>query len=54
LRPGGIVALEIGFDQGEAVRALLAAEPSFHGCALRKDYAGNDRVVLTRIRGDCM
>lgn len=54
LRPGGIVALEIGFDQGETVLALLAADPSFRGCALRKDYAGNDRVVLTRTRGDCM
>lgn len=45
LRPGGLLFLEIGYDQDEAVRALLAPE---HGWSLRPtiaDHAGHPRVI---------
>ena len=47
LAPGGLCALEIGFGQGNAVAALLAA----HGLTLaerRRDLAGIERCVLAR------
>lgn len=47
LRPGGILALEIGSDQGAAVTDLLSS-PSWVGTELHQDLAGRDRVVLTR------
>jgi len=47
LRPGGVLALEIGWQQRQAVSELLAR----HGWAdieCRQDYGGNDRCVLAR------
>lgn len=44
LAPGGKYYFEIGYDQGEAVKALLEEQ----GCSdvrIVKDYAGLDRVV---------
>lgn len=41
---GGMLFLEIGYDQGEAVSGLLA-EAGFLEVAVVKDYAGLDRVV---------
>jgi release factor glutamine methyltransferase len=44
LKPGGILAVEIGEDQGKAVSALFAS----HGLTkieLRQDWAGLDRCV---------
>lgn len=40
LTKGGLLALEIGFDQGEAVRAL------FQGGKMIQDICGRDRVIL--------
>lgn len=45
VKPGGLVAFEIGFDQGEAVSRLLEAR-GLSGIAIIKDLAGHDRVVL--------
>ena len=45
LRPGGRIALEIGYDQAAAVEKLLRQ----HGLGeieIIKDLAGNDRVAL--------
>jgi release factor glutamine methyltransferase len=44
LAPGGLAAIEIGFDQAEAVLALFAAE----GLAgsVRLDLAGRDRAII--------
>lgn len=44
LSPQGVFLLEIGYDQGDAIRALAAA----HGlsCEVKKDYGGNDRVAI--------
>lgn len=48
LGPGGVLLLEIGYDQADAVRTLLAprfGEPTFH-----RDIAGHLRVVEARCR----
>lgn len=43
LAPGGWLLLEHGYDQGAAVRALLAAA-GFDEVASRRDYGGQERV----------
>ncbi|WP_290522825.1 peptide chain release factor N(5)-glutamine methyltransferase [Alcanivorax sp.] len=45
---GGWLMLEHGFEQGEAVRALLG-EAGFHDVRTELDLGGNDRVTLGRI-----
>ena len=45
LAKGGQLALEIGYEQGEAVCRLLA-EQGFDRIELAKDYAGLDRMVF--------
>ena len=47
LRPGGALALEIGWQQREAVTALLA-ENGWVQIACKKDYGGNDRCITAR------
>lgn len=47
LAPGGALYLEIGYDQGESVPALLA-EHGFVDVVVRKDYAGHPRIVRGR------
>jgi release factor glutamine methyltransferase len=44
LRPGGLLAVEIGADQGEAVSALFA-RAGFARIEVFRDLAGHDRVV---------
>lgn len=44
LKPGGGVFLEIGHDQGNAVRDLLEGY-GFTGVSVIKDYSGNDRFA---------
>jgi release factor glutamine methyltransferase len=51
IRPGGVLLLEIGADQAEAVGALLAASGRFEPARLRPDLAGRPRVVVARRRG---
>ncbi|MGI6083519.1 MAG: peptide chain release factor N(5)-glutamine methyltransferase [Limnochordia bacterium] len=47
LIPGGFLAMEIGANQGEAVR--LMAEERFQGCAeILRDYAGRERFAFIR------
>lgn len=46
LRPGGLLALEIGAAQGTAVAGMLAASGAWTGVRVEKDYGGHDRVVL--------
>ncbi len=53
LKPGGLVAFEIGFDQADAVSALLAAA-GFVGTEVIRDLAGRDRVVLAHRPGPTM
>ena len=47
LQPGGRLYLEIGYDQGEAVRELLSAA-GFTDISIEKDLGGNDRVAAGR------
>ncbi|ODU53603.1 MAG: protein-(glutamine-N5) methyltransferase, release factor-specific [Lysobacteraceae bacterium SCN 69-48] len=49
LRPGGWLLLEHGWDQGDAVRALLAAA-GFVDVATERDLEQRDRVSLGRLR----
>lgn len=44
LAHGGLLAYEIGFDQGESVSAILA-ENGFKNIIVKKDYGGNPRLV---------
>ena len=44
LARGGMIFLEIGYDQGSAVTDILA-DAGFTDITVVKDYAGNDRVV---------
>ena len=50
LKRGGQLFFEIGYDQGEAVQALLAAN-GYIEIAVVKDYAGLDRVVYGTFLG---
>lgn len=43
LSPGGMLALEIGYDQGKSVTNLLE---NFSNVKLYKDYGNNDRVII--------
>ncbi len=50
LRPGGLLALEIGWRQGDAVRGLLRETGAFSGIEVRPDLAGHPRLV-TAVKG---
>ena len=47
LRPGGLIALEHGWDQGEAVRTLFAAN-GYLQIDTRRDLGGQERVTVGR------
>jgi release factor glutamine methyltransferase len=49
LRPGGLLALEIGAAQAGAVAELIRAVPGFAEPAVRKDLAGRERIVTARL-----
>ena len=48
LAPGGILAFEIGHDQGREVERLMG-EAGYASLRCKKDYAGHDRVVLGKL-----
>lgn len=50
LVPGGWLVLEIGADQGDAVRELLAGA-GYVEVAIRPDLAGHDRIAVGRRPG---
>ncbi len=47
LTPGGLLALEIGIGQADALTACLA-EHNYHDISSRQDYAGVTRFVLAK------
>lgn len=49
LKPKGILALEIGYDQKEEVIDLLKGTNKYENIYSKKDLAGNDRVIIARI-----
>lgn len=50
LRPQGMLFLEIGHDQGEAVCSLARDMERFEDIEMVKDLAGHDRVVRCRLK----
>lgn len=47
LSPAGMLCMEIGYNQGESVSALMRKH-GFENIRIRKDLAGNDRIVSGR------
>jgi release factor glutamine methyltransferase len=48
LKPGGILMMEIAYDQKEDVFRIMQACGHYHQFDCKKDYGGNDRVVQMR------
>lgn len=48
LNPSGILAYEIGYDQGREVSELM--QKDFHNVRILKDLCGNDRVVIGELK----
>jgi release factor glutamine methyltransferase len=48
LLPGGVLAFEIGYDQGPKAAALMS-EQGFLDVEVRRDYGGHERVVCGRL-----
>lgn len=46
LKGGGLVALEIGHNQGRSVLELAAATGAYRDMTILPDYAGRDRCFL--------
>ena len=44
LKNGGVILLEIGYDQGQAIKSLAADR--MLDCSIFKDFGGNDRVAV--------
>ena len=47
LRPGGLLALEIGIGQGEALLSVLA-EKKYHDISSKNDYSGVTRFLFAQ------
>lgn len=50
LADGGWLLMEIGYDQGQAVAALLSSRSELEEIAIVRDYAGLDRLAVARKR----
>ena len=48
LRKGGVLLLEIGHDQGEAVSGLLSRNGDFTSIRVLKDLANRDRIIFAK------
>jgi len=52
LRPGGMLAMEVGYEQAAAVEAIFAAgAPGLHFLARHRDLAGIDRAIQFTLPG---
>ena len=49
VKPGGLILLEIGYDQADALRALCTRALPDCSVAVLRDLGGNDRVVRVSI-----
>ena len=52
LKPGGLMLLEIGYDQAEALHTLCAEYLPGCGVSVLRDLGGNDRVVRVTLSSD--
>lgn len=50
IRQGGSLMMEIGFDQGEDIKRLLAEVERYDEAVIKKDLAGLDRVAEATVR----
>ncbi len=48
LKPGGLVAFEIGIGQADSVSAMLESG-AFSGITVRNDYSGLERIIPARL-----
>ncbi len=48
LRPGGLLALEVGVGQAGPVVAMLEDTGEYVDARVRRDLTGRERMVLTR------
>jgi len=46
LSKGGVLALEIGYNQAKGVKELLSARKVFHSVQIIPDYEGKQRIIL--------
>ncbi|WP_456155309.1 peptide chain release factor N(5)-glutamine methyltransferase [Veillonella sp.] len=51
LKPHGLVAFEVGYDQADEVKSLLDATGSYTEIACVADLSGINRVVTARVKG---
>ena len=51
LKPYGLVAFEVGYDQAEDVKSLLESVGSYVDISFAADLAGINRVVTARVKG---
>ena len=51
LKPYGLVACEVGYDQAEDVKSLLESVGSYVDISFAADLAGINRVVTARVKG---
>lgn len=51
LRPGGVLLMEIGYDQAGRVRELAAASGRWKPVELIKDFSGIERIVRLELEG---
>jgi release factor glutamine methyltransferase len=49
LRPGGLLALEIGADQADEVSRLIRGTRRYREPVVRLDFAGRDRIVMAEL-----
>ncbi|MGI5998800.1 MAG: N5-glutamine methyltransferase family protein, partial [Lutispora sp.] len=49
LKKGGLLAFEIGYDQGPALTKLIEDKGSYKNIRIEKDLAGLDRVVYCNL-----
>jgi release factor glutamine methyltransferase len=49
VRPGGVIVLEIGYDQGDDLRRLAEQHTPHASFELIRDLGGRDRVVVLHI-----
>lgn len=51
LKPGGYLLMEIGWGQAAAIRSIVSKAGSLDLVKIAKDYAGIERIVVTRRHG---
>lgn len=51
MNDGGMLFLEIGYDQRGSVIELLKQNGNYYDISCIKDYGGNDRAIISKVRG---